>query len=335
MSTSVGKPMRGGLGSGVVLAALLCLARPGFCTEPLYLSGPPVAESLVLAVMAGENLAGKGVRFIPWHSPDQARALIAAGKVQGMVITTSGAATFFNRGVRTGIAGVFDVPVWVVSAGKRSRAPGQVPAMQRGPGNPLAGTILFPFGRGEMPGLLFSAAMGELTAGLAVRHTGGALEAVNLLLIGRADHALLAEPAASLAVAKSRGRDGIRLFKNLDLRQEWERKFDGRPLFVSALCLFGSGLDRPGRIRDIVNGYGLARTWIENHPGKARKIAARQLPALGVTAENKGPSRTGGALVTGKAAFDATRFFLEKIFERDPGAVGGKLPGPELFMDMK
>lgn len=282
--------------------------------RPFVISGPPVAESLVFAVMADQGLSGDSVKFLTWQSPDQARAMIAAGKIQGSVVTTSAAATFFNKGVKTTVAGVFAAPLWIIST-------------RPVPQGPLQGTLLFPFGPGEMPGILFHIVMQKRLPRLETRHTGGALEAVNLLLMGRADHALLAEPSASLAVARSRGMAGPELAKHLDLRDLWENRFNGRPLCISAFAVFGDAVDKPGQVGAIIKGYGLALDWIKAHPKETRAIAEKTAPALA----SPGMTLSGTPILTGQDAFDAARLFLKKIYDLDPGAVGNALPGPELF----
>lgn len=304
----------------IILAALLFMARPGSCAAPFCITGPPVAESLVFAVMADRNLAGPGIEFVMWNSPDQARAMIASGNTHASLTTTSGAATFYNKGIRVGIAGVFASPLWVVSDSACTETP-------------MTGTLLFPFGPGEMPGLLFRVAMGDSTPGLATQHTGGALEAVNRLLMGKAEHALLAEPAASLVVARSRERSGgPQLFKRLDLRKLWAQRFDNRPLCVSAFAVFGKAVDQPEKIRKIIKGYGLALEWMAAHPEQIPAIAQRKTPALAAQAGHlPGSAET---IRTDARAFEATRFFLEKIDALDHGAVGGKLPWPDLFLDL-
>nr|WP_321396373.1 hypothetical protein [uncultured Desulfobacter sp.] len=283
-------------------------------SQPFVISGPPVAESLVFAVMTDQGLSGESIEFITWHSPDQARAMIAAGKIQGAVVTTSAAAIFFNKGIKTTIAGVFSSPLWIV---------GSISVLQ----GPVQGTLLFPFGPGEMPEIVFDIVMAKRLPYLETRHTGGALEAVNLLLMGRADYALLAEPAASLAVARSRKMPGPELVKHLDLRMLWEGRFNGGPLCVSAFAVFGEAVDKPGQVAAIIQGYGLALDWIKRYPKETRAIAEKTTPALASSAI----SLPGTPMLTGKKAFDAARLFLEKIYELDPGAVGKVLPGPELF----
>ena len=300
--------------TGLIIWLPTLLGAAPLKSQPFVISGPPVAESLVFAVMADQGLSGESVKFVTWHSPDQARAMIAAGKIQGSVVTTSAAATFFNKGVKTTVAGVFASPLWIVST-------------QPVPPGPLQGTLLFPFGSGEMPEILFHIVMQKGLPHLETRHTGGALEAMNLLLMGRADHALLAEPAASLTVNRSKNMTGPTLTKHLDLRTLWENRFNGRPLCVSAFAVFGDAVDKPGQIAAIIKGYGRALDWIKVHPNQTRAIAKKTAPALA----SPGVNVSGTPILTGEVAFDAARLFLEKIYDLDPGAVGKSLPGPELF----
>lgn len=301
------------------LACLLIWLPPAFGAvvvkpKPFVISGPPVAESLVFAVMADQGFSGESVKFITWQSPDQARAMIAAGKIQGSVVSTCAAAIFFNKGIKTTVAGVFSSPLWIISA-------------RPVPQGPVQGTLVFPFGPGEMPEIVFHIVMQRRLPHLETRHTGGALEAVNLLLMGRADHALLAEPAASLAVARSRKMPGPKLVKHLALGTLWENRFNDRPLCVSAFAVFGDAVDKPGQVAAIIKGYGRALDWIKAHPKETRAIAKRTAPALA----SPGIPLSGTLMLTSQKAFDAARLYLEKIYNLDHGAVGKVLPGPELF----
>ena len=300
--------------AGLIFGLPAVLGAATHKPKPFVISGPPVAESLVFAVMADQGFSGEFVKFITWQSPDQARALIAAGKIQGSVVTTSAAAVFFNKGIKTTVAGVFSSPLWIVSA-------------RPVPQGPVKGTLLFPFGPGEMPEIVFHIVMEKRLPHLETRHTGGALEAMNLLLMGRADHALLAEPAASLAVARSRKMSGPELVKHLDLRTLWEKRFNGCPLCVSAFAVFGDAVDKPGQVAAIIKGYGLALDWIKKHPEETRAIAKKTVPALA----HSGIPLRGTPMLTGKKAFDAALLFLEKNYDLDPGSVGKVRPGPDLF----
>ena len=296
-------------------------ACPAQADAPMRICGPPVAESLVFAVMAQKGLAP--VAFIPWNSPDQARAMIAGKRVDAAIVTTSAAATFLAKGVDVRIAGVFDSPLWVVSSRDRAK------------GMPLDGVLLFPFGHREMPELLFDIVFGRPCPDLETRHTGGALEAVNFMLLGRAHHALLAEPAATLAVLRSEKAGGSGLVKHLDIRQVWKDKFRGMPLYVSALAVFGPAPGNRERIRDVVMAYADARQWVGDHPHKALALAGKAAPALAAQMPDAGRFKPAGQLSDRSADFDAAFFFLNRIHDRFPAAVGNSRPVETLFMGEK
>jgi len=293
----------------------------------IRLSGPPVAESLPFAMMSGMEFDDPAmtVQFIPWHSPDQIRAMIAGGQVDGAIVTTAAASLFYHKGVHTKLAALFEAPLWIIST-----------ADSMGTGlEGLTGTILFPFGHKEMPELLFNALLDPQTPEITRHHTGGALEAVNLLLLGKGHHALLAEPAATLAVIRSKemAEKGVPLLaKHLDLRTLWKKRFDGKPLYVSGFAVFGDALDNPAMVHRILVEYekGVAR--IAAHPEQTLAMAKKNFPAL--AAQSKNGTLPGGDIhmTTGKKAFSDTLFFLKQLSKQAPRATGGTLPEDDFFL---
>jgi len=317
----------------ILLLAALCTvaAWPGrtcAANHPVIrLSGPPVAESLPFAMMSGMTFDNPAmtIQFIPWHSPDQIRAMIAGGQVDGAIITTAAASLFYHKGVHTRLAALFEAPLWVVST-----ADAVGTSLEE-----LTGTILFPFGHKEMPELLFNALLAPQTPEINRHHTGGALEAVNLLLLGKGRHALLAEPAASLAVMRSKEmaeKGAPLLAKHLDIRRMWKKRFEGKPLYVSGFAVFGDSLDNPAMVRRILQEYekGVAR--IATHPEKTLAMAKKNFPALAAQAKNGTLPGVDIHMTRGKKAFSDTLFFLKQLSHQAPRATGGKLPGDDFFL---
>jgi len=147
-----------------LIALLLALACPAQCKErpTIVLSGPPIAESVPLIAMTQEAQAWNqhfNVKFIPWHSPDMLRAMIVGGQIDAAIITTAAAATLLNKGINVRIAQLYESPVWIVS-----NRPGPDTLES------LKGTLLFPFGPGEMPELFFKATLGDKPNGISIRH---------------------------------------------------------------------------------------------------------------------------------------------------------------------
>ncbi len=287
--------------------------------EKFIVSGPPVMESLVFAVMADQ--APEKIDFIPWHSPSQARALIIGKKVNAGIITISDAATFYNKGIPVQIAGVFATTLWVISNQKVS---GQLP---------LKGTLLFPFGHREMPELVFNAVYKDDFPELTMVHTSGPLETVNRLLLGKADHALLAEPAATMAQAKSGVNGQPVLLKNINLGTAWKEKFNGIPLYVSTLSLFGDARHRKKEIRKLIASYNQTRIWITRHHAESMAIAKEKFPAIFSQLSGQQTNRAAAQLLHSQSDYDASSFFLVRMYEQYPDAIGGRLPGPELFFN--
>ncbi|WP_300673613.1 hypothetical protein [Desulfoluna sp.] len=315
------------------IVVALCLAA----TQPentwaangpvIRLSGPPVAESLPFAMMSGMTFDDPAmtVQFIPWHSPDQIRAMIAGGQVDGAIVTTAAASLFYHKGVHTRLAALFESPLWIVST-----------ADSVGTGlEGLTGHLLFPFGHKEMPELLFNALLGSQTPGITRHHTGGALEAVNLLLLGKGRHALLAEPAATLAVMRSKEmapKGAPLLAKHLDLRKLWKKKFKGKPLCVSGFAVFGDALDDPAMVGRILQEYEKGVASIAAHPEKTLAMAGKSFPALAAQSKNGILPGVDIHMTRGEKAFSDALFFLKQLSQQAPRATGGKFPGDDFFL---
>ena len=313
-----------------ILLFLFTTAAPIFAAEQrvIRLSGPPVAESLPLAMMSGNEIApGVTVQFIPWHSPDQIRAMIAGGQVDGAIITTAAASLFYNKGVPTKLAALFETPLWIVStAGTHSKS---IPE--------LNGVVLFPFGPKEMPELLFNALLGSHPSEITRQHTGGALEAVNLLLLNKGQHALLSEPSATLAVLRSEEMEerGVpRLIKQLDVRELWKNQFKGRQLFVSGFALFGDALT-PEQTAGLLQAYSAEVDRINASPKLAMAMAEKRFPALAAQSQKGTIPGMDIRLNRGEKACSDTLFFLSQLSKQAPRATGGKLPGADFFMEKK
>ncbi|VVS94967.1 ABC transporter substrate-binding protein [Desulfoluna spongiiphila] len=336
MTHAVRTPGRPGVFSSrflFLMLAALCVAAawPGrtcAANRPVIkISGPPVAESLPFAMMSGMTFDDPAmtVQFTPWHSPDQIRAMIAGGQVDGAIVTTASASLFYHKGVHTKLAALFETPLWIISTAESAGT-----CLED-----LGGTILFPFGHKEMPELLFNALLGPEPPKITRHHTGGALEAVNLLILGKGHHALLAEPAATLAVMRSKemaDKGAPPLTKNLDLRTLWKKKFDGKPLYVSGFALFGDALDNPAMVRRILEEYDRGVERIAAHPEQAMAMADNSFPALAAQSKNGTLPGVDIHVTSDPQAFSDTLFFLDQLSRQAPRATGGGLPENDFFL---
>jgi NitT/TauT family transport system substrate-binding protein len=295
-------------------------------TNIIRLSGPALGESLPFLVMAEfERFRPQGidVRFVPWNSPDQLRAMIVGRQVDGALLTTAAASIFHNKGLETQVVVLQEAPVFIVSS---------LPGSNRL--DDLTGDLYFPFGPGEMPELLFQAASQHSASNLTFRYTGSPLEAVNLMLAGRAQQAMLSEPAASLALIRSEalaGQGARKLNKIIDLRAVWKERFKGRRLLQSCLAFFGLNTNNSERQAAFSRAYIEACGWIAEHPNEALELASKRFPALAAQAVDGRLPGLDIRPAKGPEAMADALFFLEKIHDLSPRSIGGAVPGPDFF----
>ena len=312
----------------LILILFLFPTNPSWAgeTNVIRLSGPALGESLpFLAMVEFERFRPQGVevRFVPWNSPDQLRALIVGGQVDGALLTTAAASIFHNKGLATQVVVLQEAPIFIVSS---HSGPNRL--------DDLTGDLFFPFGPGEMPELLFQAASQHSASNLTFRHTGSPLEAVNLMLAGRAQQAMLSEPAASLALIRSEalaGQGARKLTKIIDLRTVWKARFEGRRLLPSCLAFFGPKTNNSERRAAFSQAYVSACDWIAEHPHEALELANKRFPALAAQAvEGRLPGLDIRPAKGPEAMADAL-FFLERIHDLSPRSIGGAVPGPDFF----
>ncbi len=210
----------------LLLAVLLLASGPVMAEKlpRLILAGPSssVSNPLIHMVESGalNDLADK-VEFVSWRDPDQLRLMALNGQADVLAMPVNVAANLYNRGAKLRLLNVSTWGLlWLVS-----RDPGLTTIAD------LRGKeITMPF-RGDMPdilfGLLAERAGLDVRKDLRLRYVATPIDAMQLLLMRRTDHALLAEPAISMALRKA-GSGPLslvapELHRSIDLQQEWGR----------------------------------------------------------------------------------------------------------------
>lgn len=295
-------------------------------TSLLRISGPPITESLPLLAMTEKERdwsQGFDAAFIPWHSPDMFRAMVVGRQIDAAIMTTASASTLYNKGINCRVVLLQESPVWIVST--KSGA---------GTLESLEGSLLVPFGPGEMPGLFYRATMDGAPMNVEIRHTSGALEAVNLLLAGKGDHAMLSEPSASIAIAHSKEKlasGASVLVKRVNMLEAWTRAFPGHRLASSSVSFLGPQADNSPLMGEFRKAYIKASQWVEDNPGKALELTRKHFPSLALQMERGVIAPFASEVAYGAQARKDTLFFLHRINEISPAAIGGAMPGEDFF----
>lgn len=299
----------------------------------LVLAGPFAAVSnplIRIAESGALNDAADKVEFVSWKDPDQLRVLALDGAADFIATPTNVAANLFNRGVRLRLVNVASWgSLWMVSrhAGLKTLADfkGQ--------------EVLMPF-RGDMPDIVFQLLATKQgldpQRDLRLRYVASPLEAMQLLVMRRAEHALLAEPAVSTALRKTHSFPvsaiAPELHRSVDLQQEWGRLFQRAPRIPQAgICALGKVLDDAPLLARFQQAYADAQAWCQAEPDACGRMVAQRIEML--TPEGAADAIRAAVrhLATGAAARPELEFFFEQLRARDPGLVGGKLPAVDFY----
>lgn len=314
----------------------LALGGPAWAqqkVDALVLGGPyaSVSNPLIRMVQSDAlaDVAGL-LEFAEWKDPDQLRALALGGKADFLAMPSNVAANLYNRGVPLRL---LDINTWGILS-IVSRDEGMKTLAD------LAGKeLVMPF-RGDMPDIIFQtlAAQQGIKVGedVKLRYVATPMDAMQLLLTRRADQALLAEPAISMAFIKSRSLPvkviAPELYRSVDLQAEWGRIFD-RPARIpqAGIAVLGRRMDDAELIARFEQAHAQALQWCGANADACGRIVAERIPMLTPEGVADSIRAVQAEYVSAADARPELEFFYQKLAEREPGLIGGKLPADDFY----
>lgn len=318
------------LTGGVALAASLPdPARTAERIPELDLWGPPAGPSMVLAhgIRAGlfEGIAEE-VSYTPWRNPDELRAGLTSGSVLLSVVPVQAAANLYNRGFPLRLANTMtDGLLYVLSTDPDLKTLADLRGRK----------IAVPF-RGDTPELILSQLLKH--AGLAapedleIVYTGMPTEAMQMLLSGRVDVALSAEPGVSgaMIVGQTMGRP---LYRAIDIQAQWGAMTGGsRALPQAGLAVTGTFMDAHGSVLPALTS-AIAKAAAETVAEPAT-AAAHATDMLGLPTPLLAASVPWSNLIARparEARADIERM-LTAMVDGDLNRIGGKLPDDGFYL---
>lgn len=202
------------------LAAPAVLTRVEAATlDELVLQGPPAGPSITLAHAVARGAFGdiaRKVTFKPWRNPDEMRAGITSGTMQLVVVPTISAANLYNRGLGLRLVNVMTNGLLHIVSGDAGLT---TFAALKGK------KVALPF-RNDTPEFVFHRLLRhnniDAKQDLMLETTGTPIEAIQLLLAGRIDAALVPEPAAAAAIVRGMA-GGKTIHRVMDIQAEWRK----------------------------------------------------------------------------------------------------------------
>ncbi len=288
----------------------------------LTIGGSPIVITVLLAYLSEQpkiQSLAQEVDFRLWKTHDQLRAEAVSGQLQISATPTSLAANLYQRGVPIKLLNVLVWGILYLWSGDESISSWQ----------DLKGKkILIPF-RGGLPAQLFfylASANGLNAEEIDIQYTTDFTQAVQLLLTGGGDVALLAEPAGSGAEIQGQQKD-IPIRTVLNLQEEWGKATGRKPRFPQAGTLALTSLieQYPEVIQAVQAELKNATTWATENQAEAAQLGAKYL-GLKAPVIERSLAKTPLEMVTAVEAKEDLEFWFSRLMEQNPKLLQGKLP---------
>ena len=308
-------------------------AATGAPLPQITLAGPPAIVSAPLIHMAETNaLQGVAQRtvFTAWRDPDQLRMMAMGGKADVLAMPSNVAANLYNRGAGVALLNISTWgSQWIVTrdAGRKTLAAFK------------GEEIAVPF-RGDMPDIvlqLLAARQGlDPLRDFRIRYVPTPMEAMQLLITRRVSHALLSEPAVSLALRKTQsfpvGLIAPELHRGADMQQEWGRLYQ-RParLPQAGIAAVGALRAQPEALAAVTRAYAQSLAWCRDNAMECGRMMARHIDLLTPEAVADAIAVSQMDAVPLPQAREELEFFFGQLMARNPGLLGGKLPAAAFY----
>jgi len=323
------------VGVATMAAAWPSLLSATSSPRRLRLAGPPAPVSFPLMQLAAhpqllEHLNIQ-VSFRLWSNPDQLRAMVIQENVDLVALPTNVAANLYNRGAPLRLLDVSNWGLlWLVSRQPRK----QTLADFRGE------EITVPF-RADMPDIMFQYLARQQgldpERDFRIRYVGTPFEAMQLLVTRRTSHALLSEPAVSMALQKTRtfpvNAVAPMLYRSVDLQKEWGRLLQRPPeIPMAGIAVVGEAFHDRALLNELdavlAHAYAACRVRSLACGADAKRYAPMLLSEAVADALEIMPDKR----LRAHEARPELDFFYTQLMEQQPGLVGGKLPDDAFYL---
>lgn len=267
----------------------------------------------------------KKVEFRLWKNPDELRALILKKEVQFTAIPTNVGAILYNKGVDIKL---LNVTVWGV-LGMITRDK-NLKTLKDFKGKKIA----MPF-RADMPDIVFEQiikAQGmDLKKDFDLQYFSSPMDAMQMLIMRRIDHALLAEPAISMALRKTKSFPlkliAPDLYRSVNLQSEWGETFHVNAKIATAgMAFLGKIQGNKNLIKRFNEEYEKSLHWYKNNPKEAAALTVKTLGMLEEKGLEDSIPHVQLEYVSAKDAREDLEYFFDILKQNNPKVIGGKLP---------
>jgi len=301
--------------------------------ESLTLSGPMASVSHPLFHMietgALNDVASK-VKFKLWKSPDELRAYTLRGGADFIAVPTNVGANLYNKGVDIKL---LNVSVWgilgILTRDKTKKTLKDFVGCE----------IAMPF-RADMPDIIFeeiAKAQGlDPKKDFKLRYLSSPIDAMQMLILRRVDHALLAEPATSIALRKT-GSYPLKLvapdlYRSNMLEKEWGETFKVETKIPEAgMAVIGDMIKNDYAIKRFNEEYAKSMAWYKSNPKEAGELAVKYVKMLDAQGVADSIAFVQLDIIDANSSKKDLEFFFDVLKKNNPKSIGGKLPDDKFY----
>lgn len=300
--------------------------------DKIVISGPFASVSHPILHMIETNalsdVADK-IEFKVWKNPDELRAMAIKGDVDFIALPTNTAAILNNKGVDIKL---LNVSVWGI-LGMISRD-NSLKSLKDFKGKKIA----VPF-RADMPDIVFKQLLKK--EGLDPKkdfelvYVASPVDAMQMLIMRRIDHALLAEPAISMALRKTKSFPvsivAPELYRSVDLQEEWGKIFGTNGDVPEAGVAVMGRMKNEHVIKRFQEEYAKSLAWYKANQKEAGKLVVKTLDMLNQDGVTDSISHVRFKNISAADAKKDLEFFFNILKEEDPKSIGDKLPKDSFY----
>ena len=305
--------------------------------EKLVLSGPmaSVAHPLlrIIETKALSDVASE-IEFKLWKNPDELRALTLRNGADFIALPTNVGVNIYNKNIDLKL---LNVSVWsILNMITRDKTKKRLKDFKDC-------EIAMPF-RADMPDIVFeelAKAQGlDPKKDFKLRYLSSPIDAMQMLIMRRVDHALLAEPATSIALRKT-GSFPLKLvapdlYRSSILANEWGETFKIESKIPAAgIAVINESTKDKYLIKRFNEEYKKAMTWYKNNPKEAGILAEKYIKMLDAKGVEDSISFVKLDVVSAKDSKKDLEFFLNILKQNNPKSIGGKLPDSGFYYEEK
>jgi len=310
--------------AGAASLAVLPSVGHAATLDRLTVWGMPASPSVVLArAVASGGLAGVvgEATFDVWRTADQMRAGVVSGDIDLFAAPTYAAANLFNRGAGIHLVNVLTWGLLYVFAG---------PGVAIGRIEDLKGKTLLVGSKNDAPDLVTRLVLTwaglDPDKDLTLIYAGTSAEVVPLFLAGKADAAILPEPAASAAEIKAK-QAGIAISRAVDVTEAYAAH-SGRPAGIpqAGLAVTERFLAAHPEVVAALHAASVeAAAWVAANPPAAAGLVADQLKLPAPIVQASLPRFRLNVVAASEAKADLEGYFSD-LMTLSPDIVAGRLP---------